>query len=89
MSDVEEWALYVKRVGLILQKARLAKGYSQERVAYDAGLSKVQYQRLENGGFAGDPPSNPTIRTLMAVCQILGVRPDDVLPEPWPDLHAR
>ena len=33
----------------LIKEARLAKGYSQENVAMDIGLSQSQYSRRENG----------------------------------------
>ena len=35
------------------------------------------------------PPANPTLKTIMAVAQVLGVTLDELLPQPWPDLHAK
>lgn len=87
VSEDLTWDDYAKTVGMNLRRLRVARGLSQERVAFDAGLSKIQYQRIENGGFKHDPPSNPTARTLLALAQILEV--DDLLPKPWPDLHAK
>ena len=83
------WDEYSRRLGVNLQRLRIQRGLSQERVAFDAGMSRLQYQRLERGGFKGDPPSNPTARTLIALAQILGVTVDELLPQPWPDMHAK
>ena len=85
----EAWKSYVKLFGLNLQRIRQSRHYSQERVAYDACLSKTQYQRLENGGFTYDPPSNPTAKTLLALCQVLSVGIEELFPEPWPDLRNK
>lgn len=29
------------------------------------------------------------MKTIMAVAQVLGVTLDELLPQPWPDLHAK
>ncbi|MCH9274891.1 helix-turn-helix domain-containing protein [Bifidobacterium amazonense] len=83
------WEEYSRRLGVNLQRLRNARGLSQERVAFDAGLSRLQYQRLERGGFKNDSPSNPTAKTLIALAEILGVTVNELLPQPWPDLHAK
>ncbi|RSX51387.1 XRE family transcriptional regulator [Bifidobacterium goeldii] len=81
-----DWAKYSQELGFTLRRLRGARGFSQERVASDAGMSKVQYQRLEGLGGA---PSNPTIKTLIAVAEVLDVSIGDLVPQPWPDLRAR
>lgn len=83
------WDEYMKEFGLNLQRIRQCRRYSQERVAFDACISKVQYQRLENGGFSNDKSSNPTAKTLMALCQVLNVEINELFPKPWPDLRNR
>lgn len=68
---------------------------SQEQVAYAADLSRYTYQKLESGvgskptGGKGTPPSNPSLRNIMAVAQVLGVKLGDLLPDDPPDLSAR
>lgn len=88
-DDSKEWAKYAKELGVNLQRLRVERGLTQERVAYDAGLSRYQYQRMEWGKIGKDTPANPTLKTIMAVAQVLGVTLDELLPQPWPDLHAR
>lgn len=41
------WASYAKELGLNVQRRRLALGMSQERVAYNANLSRFAFQQLE------------------------------------------
>lgn len=79
ISDELTWRQYAKGLGIRLRRLRDQRGLSQERVASDAGLSTVQYQRLESGGFAGPTP-NPTSKTLIAIAQILDVTIDELLP---------
>ena len=88
-DDSKEWARYAKELGVNLQRLRVERGLTQERVAYDAGLSRYQYQRMEWGKIGKDTPANPTLKTIMAVAQVLGVTLDELLPRSWPDLHAR
>lgn len=89
ISDTESWEGYTRELGMNLRRIRNKRGYSQEHVAYGAGLSKVQYQRLESGGFKGDSTPNPTAKTLIAIAEVLDVSLGEILPEPWPDLRAR
>ena len=41
------WKGYAQEVGIDIARARTAKGYSQDRVAADAGLSHFTYWKLE------------------------------------------
>lgn len=83
------WAPYAKELGLSMQRLREARGLSQERVAYDSGMSRYTYQKFEKGESMPGTPANPSLRNIMAVAQVLGVTLDELLPQPWPDLHAR
>ena len=83
-DDSKEWARYAKELGVNLQRLRVERGLTQERVAYDAGLSRYQYQRMEWGKIGKDTPANPTLKTIMAVAQVLGVTLDELLPQPSP-----
>ena len=89
VSEELTWEEYAKVIGMTIRRIRVNRGFSQERVAFDAGLSKTQYQRIESGGFKHDLPPNPTSRTLLALAQILDVEIGELLPEPWPDLHVK
>lgn len=84
----EEWAAYAKRLGLNIQRQRVTRHLSQEYVAYNANLSRFAYQQLEKGESRPGTPSNPSLLNVMAIAQVFGVTIDDLLPEPWPDLHA-
>lgn len=83
------WEEYSRKIGLQLQKERERRKWSQERVAYDAHMSKVQYQRIEGGGYRNDPVSNPTIKSLIAIAEVLDLKITDLLAQPWPDLRSR
>ena len=80
-----DWTQYTREFEMNLRRIRAQRGFSQERVAYDAGMSRLQYQRLEGGGSSKDP----TAKTLIALAQVLDVSIDELLPTPWPDLRAR
>ena len=84
-----DWTQYTREFEMNLRRIRAQRGFSQERVAYDAGMSRLQYQRLEGGGASTDRPANPTAKTLIALATVLGVSIDELLPTPWPDLCAR
>lgn len=72
-----------------MQRVRMLRGFSQERVAYHAGLSRYTYQKLEKGESRPGTPANPSVRTLLAVAQVLEVALTDLLPNDAPDLTAR
>jgi transcriptional regulator with XRE-family HTH domain len=90
-----EWLEYMRIVGRNIEAARKKNHMSQEQVAYAADLSRYTYQKLESGigskptGSKGMPPSNPSLRNIMAVAQVLGVTLSDLLPDDPPDLSAR
>lgn len=70
----EDWWHYARALGLRLQRARLAKGMSQEAVAHAAGISTFTYQKFEKGESKPGTPMNPRLRTLLALAETLDVR---------------
>ena len=56
-----------------LRKLRELKGFSQEAVAFDLGISARAYSKLERG------ESKITIERFFAVCLSLKVEPKDIL----------
>lgn len=82
----ERWATYARRLGTELNRARHRLGYSQERVAYAAGLTRSHYQQLEKGESAPGTPANPRLRTLISLAQALDVSPSQLLPDGIPDI---
>lgn len=88
-SPNPEWDAYARAIGTNIQRQRVARGYSQDRVAYEANLSRYTYQKLEKGESRPGTPANPTVRTLLAVAQVLGVGLADILPRDAPDLSVR
>lgn len=59
ISDELTWRQYAKGLGIRLRRLCDQRGLSQERVASDAGLSTVQYRRLESEASPGPRPTPP------------------------------
>ncbi len=87
-SDAPDWVGYAQALGARLHRLRIEQGFSQERLAYSAGITRYTYQKLEKGESAPGTPANPTLRNLMAIAQQLDVTLDTLLPQPWPDLSG-
>lgn len=71
------------------RRARERAGLSQEQVAYRAGLTRYTYQKYEKGASRPGRPANPTLRTVLAISQVLGMPLDDLIPDAIPDLRSR
>ncbi|BDZ39750.1 hypothetical protein GCM10025863_23640 [Microbacterium suwonense] len=84
-----EWAAYAQRLATSLRRAREGAGLSQEQVAYRAGLTRYTYQKYEKGESRPGRPANPTLRTVLAISQVLGMSLDDLIPDAIPDLRSR
>ena len=84
-----EWAAYAQRLATALRRAREDAGLSQEQVAYRAGLTRYTYQKYEKGESRPGRPANPTLRTVLAISQVLGIPLDILIPEAIPDLRSR
>lgn len=85
----KEWSRYAQRVATTLRSAREQAGLSQEDVAYRSGLTRYTYQKYEKGESKPGSPANPTLRTLIAISQVLAVPLDALIPDGPPDLRAR
>ena len=83
------WSDYAGRIATNLRRLRAEAGLSQEDVAYRSGLTRYTYQKYEKGESKPGTPANPTIRTLLAMSQALGVSLMDILPAKIPDLRLR
>ena len=57
-----------KVVGANIRKVRTARAISQEALAHDAGIAPSFLSQIENG------KRSPTVTTLAALAQALGVR---------------
>ena len=75
----EDWWRHARTLGLKLQRARLAKGMSQEAVAHAAGISTFTYQKFEKGESKPGTPMNPRLRTLLALAEALEVGVGELL----------
>lgn len=85
----EEWAAYAQRLATALRRAREEVGLSQEQVAYRAGLTRYTYQKYEKGESRPGSPANPTLRTMLALSQVLEVQLEKLIPGEAPDLLSR
>ncbi|CAN7331552.1 helix-turn-helix transcriptional regulator [Microbacterium maritypicum] len=83
------WRIYAQRLATSLRSARDRANLSQDDVAYRAGLTRYTYQKYEKGESRPGTPINPTIRTLLALSQVLEVPLDRLLPDSVPDLRSR
>jgi transcriptional regulator with XRE-family HTH domain len=81
-TDPEARATLARELGLRLQRLRLAKGLSQEKVAHLAGISSYTYQKFEKGQSKPGTPMNPRLFTLLALADVLGVDAGDLI-SPW------
>lgn len=88
-SADEEWAEYAQRLATTLRRAREDTGLSQEQVAYRAGLTRYTYQKYEKGESRPGSPANPTLRTMLALSQVLDVTVASLIPIDAPDLRSR
>ena len=66
-SQDEQWWPIARQLGLRLQRARIAKGLSQEALAHAAGISTYTYQKFEKGESRPGTPMNPRLRTLIGL----------------------
>ena len=87
-SPDDDKAEFSRTLGLALQRLRLERGYSQERLAHMAGISGYTYQKFEKGESKPGTPMNPRLFTLLSLAQVLGVTLEDLVPKDWPDLTA-
>lgn len=76
------WEDYAKQIGLRLQRARHARGLSQEDVAHQAGISAYTYQKFEKGESKPGTPLNPRLTTVVALCEVLEVEMAELLARP-------
>lgn len=67
----DEWDEFARTIGVRMQRARLAKGLSQERVAHLAGIAGFTYQKFEKGESRPGAALNPRLQTLLSVCEVL------------------
>jgi transcriptional regulator with XRE-family HTH domain len=81
------WEEFGREIGVRLQRARERKGLSQERAAHLAGIAGYTYQKFEKGESRPGAPLNPRLSTLLALCQVLGLTLQDLVPDPAPSVR--
>jgi len=84
-----QWKAYSQRLATSLRAARERAGLSQEDVAYRSGLTRYTYQKYEKGESRPGSPANPTLRTLLAISQVLETPLTSLVPDDAPDLRVR
>lgn len=78
------WEEFGREIGVRLQRARERAGLSQERTAHLAGIASYTYQKFEKGESRPGSPLNPRLSTLIALCRVLDLQLEDLLPDPRP-----
>ena len=83
-----EWAHYCRELGQNLHRLRIAARMSQEDVAYNAGVSRHTYYRLEKGIARAGSPANPSLKNVIAIASVLNSGLVGLLPDwvPGPEL---
>lgn len=85
-KESRDKADFSREMGVTLQRLRLERGLSQERLAHMAGISAYTYQKFEKGESKPGTPMNPRLFTLLSLAEVLEVRLEDLVPTEWPDL---
>ena len=85
----EAWSDYAGQIATNLRRLRAEAGLSQEDVAYRSGLTRYTYQKYEKGESRPGMPANPSLRSLLALSQVLEVPLADLVPGDVPDLRNR
>jgi transcriptional regulator with XRE-family HTH domain len=83
------WEEFGREIGVRLQQARERRGLSQERTAHLAGIASYTYQKFEKGESRPGTPLNPRLSTLLALCRVLEVRLEDLVPDEAPEPAER
>ena len=86
-GDSVSMADFSRAMGVALQRLRLERGLSQERLAHMAGIASYTYQKFEKGESKPGTPMNPRLFTLLSLAQVLGVSLEELVPATWPDLE--
>ena len=92
-SSNSDWSAYVQPKTFAQRLAvfygRFLTHESQDRVAYEANLSRYTFQKLEKGESRPDSAANPRLMTLLAIAQVLDIELNELLPPRTPDLTLR
>lgn len=81
-ASAGEWEQFARDIGLRLHRARLSRELSQERLAAAAGITTFTYRKLEHGESNPGMPSNPRLRTLVALAEVLELDLAELLASP-------
>jgi transcriptional regulator with XRE-family HTH domain len=73
-------------IGQRVRKLREARGWTQQQLADRAGLTNDTISNYERGGRRGQKA--PSLPTVKAIADALGVSMDDLLAEPEPEVAA-
>jgi len=84
----KDWDRYARELGVTLQRARAARGITQERAAHAADISTFTYRKLEKGVSNPGTPANPRLRTLVALAEVLDVSVSELLPRNPPAIAS-
>lgn len=82
------WASYAQQIGVRLHAARIDADLSQEQLAARAGITRSTYAQLEKGLTRPGVPANPTLFTIVSLCQVLGVSIHEIVPPEAPEVAA-
>ncbi len=85
----EGWREFAVELGRQIRRLRVEKDLSQEALAFRAGLTRFTVQRYEAGEGQTGAPANPSLRTIIALSQVLDVPLEDLLPANRPDVTTR
>lgn len=78
----EEWSTFSRELGHRLRRARADAGLTQEQLVELAGISLYAYQQYERGAATkGGTPTNPRLATVLAICHVLDLKVEALLPE--------
>jgi transcriptional regulator with XRE-family HTH domain len=66
-------AAYLTAFGLAVRRRREKLGFSQEQLGFEAELDRTYVSGIERG------VRNPTVKTLVRLCRILGCAPSALL----------
>lgn len=80
------WEQYARELGSTLNRIRVARGLTQERLAVAADITTYTYRKLEKGESNPGTPANPRLRTLVALAEVLGVDVAELLPRTKPGI---
>lgn len=85
----EGWREFAVELGRQIRRFRVEKDLSQEALAFRAGLTRFTVQRYEAGEGQTGSPANPSLRTIVALAQVLDVPLEDLIPANRPDVTTR